>query len=422
MVTTPEAIDVHLYGVHIATVTPGDTIRNPRRLQWVWTDQAATRWGVGSEVVSHSLPIRQREKGLDARATVFIDGLLPEGELRTRRAMDLGIDPDDTFGLFSRCGVDTAGAITVTAAGETPAPRSIRPGPALNPDELSRRLREAGAGRFRDELTSISLAGLVPKIGVVRDAAGAWRLPGPGQPSTGIIKEAHSATSTAADVVDTEALCLDLGRRCRVTDVDAEILDLGDVRAIAVRRYDRLGDGTRIHQEDLAQALGLATDNPEGKFQRGRAMPSWRHAAEVLRSGGGPLSPLARLVTFSFLVGNTDHHAKNTSFIRHENGTVRLASAYDIAAHLHHPGQHTFALDIAGERDAETVTIDHVVEEITSWEVPHARAVDAARDVVVDLSAALVDVDRRLHPGVPTSGWQVIESRMNDAMARLGSS
>ena len=133
----------------------------------------------------------------------------------------------------------------------------------------------------------------------------------------------------AADVVDTEALCLDLGRRCGVTTVEAEILDLGDSRALAVRRFDRGLSGSRRHQEDLAQALGIATGDPERKFQRGRERPSWRLAADVLRTSGGQLSPLARLVTFSYLVGNSDHHAKNTSFQRYADGRVAVAPAYD---------------------------------------------------------------------------------------------
>lgn len=127
------------------------------------------------------------------------------------------------------------------------------------------------------------------------------------------------------------------------------------------------------------------------------------------------LSPLARLVTFSFLVGNTDHHAKNTSFLRYENGEVRLAPAYDIGAHLHHRGPHRFALDIAGRRDVEDVTVLHVVDEIVSWNVDRDRAVAAVVDVAADLRAALGDVDRSRHPGVSRTAWTLLDSRSDDA-------
>ncbi|MCA0438201.1 MAG: HipA domain-containing protein [Actinobacteria bacterium] len=419
MVSTPAALDLFLYGVRVAIVTRAASPRVMGRLHWEWTGDAVRRWGIGSRVVSHSLPIGTSDKGLDVRATAFVDGLLPEGDLRTRRAIDLGVDPEDSYALLHRCGVDTAGALVAVPAGTAPREAPTAYGDVLDDPDLAQLLHDAGRGQLRDVLTSISLAGLVPKIGVVRDDTGAWRLPSPGQPSTWIVKLAHPRESSAADVVDTEALCLDLGRRCGVTGVDAEILELGSTRAIALRRYDRLADGSRLHQEDLAQALSLATRDPERKFQRGRTLPSWAHAAGVLREGGGLLSPLARLLTFSFLVGNTDHHAKNIGFLRYVDGTVRLASAYDVAAHLHHPGPHWFALDVAGRRDAAEVTIGDVLAEVTAWGIDAVRARAAVVDVIVALQSALTQVDRRAHPGVPPEAWGLLTDRVDEAAAFL---
>lgn len=97
MVTTPDALDVSLYGTHIAVVSRTRSTRLPGRLRWRWTPQAAQRWGVGAQVVSHGLPVQlPGESPSEARVAAFADGLLPEGELRTRRAVELGIDPDDT--------------------------------------------------------------------------------------------------------------------------------------------------------------------------------------------------------------------------------------------------------------------------------------------------------------------------------------
>lgn len=140
----------------------------------------------------------------------------------------------------------------------------------------------------------------------------------------------------------------------------------------------------------------------------------------MLRVGAGPLSPLARLVTFSFLVGNTDHHAKNTSFLRHPDGRVTLAPAYDIAAHLHHPGPHHSALDLAGRSDFDELTVDHVADEVTSWGVPPAAARDAVADVTADLRRALRDVDRTRHSGVGQVAWRVLDERVVEAARALG--
>ncbi len=407
---TPDALDVYLYGTHVAVVTRSGSTRLPGRPVWSWTASAADRWGLGARVVSHSLPVQAPgERPPEARVASFVDGLLPEGELRTRRASELGIDPDDTYALWHRTGLDTAGALVVTAHGEPlPEPAGV-PAP-IELADIAVHLTEAGGGRLHGTLTSISLAGLVPKIGLIRDGAG-WAVPAPGQPSTWIVKAAHPAGSPVADVVDTEALCLDLGRRAGVTTVEAEVLDLGDTRAIAVQRYDRVDQG-RLHQEDLAQAIGLATADPERKFQRGRRLPSWRHAAEVVRAGGGALSRLARLVTFSYLVGNSDHHAKNTSFVRFADGSVSVAPAYDIAAHLHHPGAHVAALDLAGKRRFDELTLADVADEIASWGVPMEAARAAVDDVLADLRRALAEVDRDLHAGVPPAAWRTLERRV----------
>ncbi|GAB48517.1 type II toxin-antitoxin system HipA family toxin [Mobilicoccus pelagius] len=416
-----DVLDVVLYGTHVAEVRRG---REPHRLDWTWTADAAARWGVGARVVGHAAPVGEPGARLhDLRAGVVVAGLLPEGQARLHYAVNAGIDPDDTFAMLRRYGRDTAGALDFV-------PRTGRPGdPAAEPvplgDAQVRELLErAGSSRRDGGLTSISLAGLVPKIALRRAADGSWWQPPPGIPSTWILKVAHPVGSDAADVVDTEAACLDLGRRVGVTTVQAEVIEVDGLRAIAVSRYDRMPDGrsgvARLHQEDLAQALGLNTADPARKFQRGRTIPSWRAASDVIRAGRGRLSPLARLVAFSWLVGNSDHHAKNTSFLRHADGRVDVAPAYDVAAHLHHPGAHRTALDLAGESDFDALTVAHVVDEVASWGVPGDAARAAVVDVVTDLTDALARIDRGRHPGVTPGAWTVLDDRVARAAGELG--
>lgn len=90
-------------------------------------------------------------------------------------------------------------------------------------------------------------------------------------------------------------------------------------------RYDRVETVKgirRLHQEDLAQAVGINTNDPVRKFQRGNLAPSLHSAAQVLRGGGSEPDRLLALVTFNHLIGNTDFHAKNISFLRHADGTA----------------------------------------------------------------------------------------------------
>lgn len=411
-----DGLVVELYGTRVAHVRPGTS---PGRLAWEWTADAFARWGRGARVVGHLLPLDDGPS--DLVAGVFADGLLPEGAGRLHYAVNAGIDPEDTFGLLARYGRDTAGALEFIP--DTPRdPLPAGEGMRLGDSQVRELLEEAASSGRSGGLTSISLAGLVPKVALDRAPDGTWLRTALGGPSTWILKVAHPAESAAADVVDTEAACLDLGRRVGVTTIDGRVVEVDGLRAIAVSRYDRFRrDGAvhRIHQEDFAQMLGLNTSDPLRKFQRGRGFPSWREAARRLRIDGAPLSPLARLVVFSFLVGNTDHHAKNTSVLRHPDGRVSLAPAYDIAVHLHHRGAHRTAFDLAGSSDLATLTIGDVVEEVTSWDIPRPAALAAAQDVTDGLRDALAAVDRASHPGVTPHVWRLLEDRVSEAAGRL---
>ncbi|WP_237700665.1 type II toxin-antitoxin system HipA family toxin [Janibacter sp. HTCC2649] len=260
---------------------------------------------------------------------------------------------------------------------------------------------------------------MVPKITLHRER-GSWQACKDGAPSTWILKRGGQLTEIGGDIIDTEVACLALARAVELTTVDAEVVTYGEVRGIAVSRYDRNGQLGREHQEDLAQAIGLNTSDPNRKFQWGSAMPSLRDAANVLRDGGANQDPLLRLVTFSLLIGNTDLHAKNISYLRHADGSVELSPAYDVAMHLHHrPDDRRNALDINGKFLIDALTIDDVVAEGMSWGLPAVRARRVVADTVEAVRAALAGIDRSTHPNVSAEAWAVVDRRVQEATDRL---
>ncbi|UJH70403.1 type II toxin-antitoxin system HipA family toxin [Ornithinimicrobium sp. INDO-MA30-4] len=410
-------LQVWLYGDQVATVAPHPD--RVDRITWRWTAAALQRWGSQSRIVSNILPITATSRrDTDVRATTFIQGLLPEGEARVHYAVAAGVEPDDIYGFLTHYGQDTAGGLSFVANRPTLSTSKDR---SLTDGDIAARLKQVTSRAAGATLQSTSLAGMVPKIGLNRIGA-EWLAPGPGNLSTWILKVGHPEGSPAADVIDTEALCLDLARALGLTTVEAQVHRFEDMRAIAVSRYDRVvhdGIVTGLHQEDLAQAIGLSTLDPARKFQRGARMPSWSHAASVLKTSGSGVAPLAKLVAFSYLVGNTDHHAKNTSFLRPPTGSVRLAPAYDIAAHLHHEGSHLSALDLAGERSFDRLTTSHVTDEISSWGVPASDAAALVANVAQSLGRALADIDRAHHPGVPLAAWDMLMERSGSALSSL---
>lgn len=409
-----ELLDVWLYGTMIAQLREN----RQGRIELSWTSDAVERWWPGARLLSAKLAIGTTP--VPALVTAYLDGLLPEGNARVNHALTAGVAPDDTYALVRKYGRDTPGAAIFVPAGSGDPTNAGHYEP-MGVDQVAERLRRADEHQpaSPEQTTeSSTLPGMVPKITVHRDAGQWWSCKG-GAPSTWILKRAEALSSGISDIIDTEVACLALARRLALTTIDAEVLDFGDVRAIAVSRYDRdpAHDHARVHQEDLAQALGLNTADPNRKFQCGAKLPSLREAARVLLLDGGNPDALLRLVTFSLLVGNTDMHAKNISFLRHPDGRVELSPAYDIAMHLHHARHNRrFALDLNSRHRMDQLAIGDVIAEAAAWGLPERRARRVVMDTTRGLAEALEALDRSAHPGVSAAAWAVVEQRTEAAL------
>jgi serine/threonine-protein kinase HipA len=408
-----QRLDVWLYGTKTATITE----RVDRRFSLAWADDAVDRWGPGARLLSAKLPLG--DQPVPPIVKNYLDGLLPEGNARVNHALSAGVPPDDTLALIRKYGRDTPGAAMFVPEGASDPTQDGRY-EAISLDEVAERLSRADEHSPSDlhRITgeSSTLPGMVPKITLHREGQ-QWYACKDGMASTWIIKRASAPDTGLADVVDTEVACLALARAIGLTTIEAEIIEHDGARAIAVSRYDRHAEGyQRIHQEDLAQAIGLNTQDPNRKFQWGSRMPSLQHAADALRLDGGNPDNLLRLAAFSLLVGNTDLHAKNISFIRHPDGRATLSPAYDIAMHMHHPRDNRrFALDINGKHVIDQISIDDLVAEGRSWGLPERRARAVVEETTTGLAAALSDLDRNAHPGVPSGAWDVVDERVMTA-------
>lgn len=407
-------LDVWLYGTRIATVAE----RNDR-LSLAWHPEAVERWGPGARLLSAKLDIGAEP--VSSLIKAYLDGLLPEGNARVNHALGAGMAPDDTFGLIHAFGRDTPGAAIFVPTG-APDPTTAGTYSPITSDDVARRLLLADQYWPADSTTiteSSTLPGMVPKVTLHRDRH-AWFSCQGGAASTWILKRGSDQQSGFRDVIDTEVASLSLARQLGLTTIDVEVLELDTVRAIAVSRYDRTPQLKRIHQEDLAQATGLNTQDPNRKFQWGKGLPSLKQAAAVLQLDGANPDTLLRLVTFSFLLGNTDMHAKNISFLRLADGRVQLSPAYDIAMRLHHHRDNrTFALDINGEFLVTEITIDDVVAEALTWGIPAKRARRVIADLAFRLREALDAIDRSEHPGVSPEAWRVVTQRTQTAVDQL---
>lgn len=288
--------------------------------------------------LSTSLP-KQAETFRRRSCRPFFSGLLPEEGQREAVARALGISSNNDFALLSALGGDVAGALTLWPEGEPPPeiPASETTAPLDDDaliallDELPKRPLLAGRHGLR-----LSLAGAQSKLPVVL-VDGAIALPGPGQPTTHILKppiERFSATT------ENEAFAMTLAAEVGLSVARVQPRVMAGRRFLLIERYDRAKNAAcgivRLHQEDFCQALGIP---PERKYAAERG-PTFKTGFELLRRiATRPAVEVLKLLDaaiFNLIVGNADAHGKNYSLLYGADG-VTLAPLYDLLSTVAYP-------------------------------------------------------------------------------------
>jgi serine/threonine-protein kinase HipA len=319
-------------------------------------------------LLSLSLPVR-REPYSAEETNPFLSGLLPEGAVRSALARRWRLAENDVFGLLTIAGRDCAGAVAFVPEEKVTAGEgeSVR---WLDESELEHLLDELPIRPLGDEPEQgirISLAGAQEKLVVVLGQDGRVGLPRGDTPSTHILKPGPSLRTRGGrpafpDLVVNEAFCLTLARRCGIEAATPALRRVGTEEVLVVERFDRRTEGGRVlrlHQEDVCQALGI---DPQRKYQADGG-PSAADVIRLLRTRSARaaqdvLAFIDRLV-LAITIGNADAHAKNYSLLL-DQGTVRLAPAYDLICTAVYPGiSGTLAMAIGDQYQADQVTPRH---------------------------------------------------------------
>ncbi|WP_428263156.1 type II toxin-antitoxin system HipA family toxin [Haliangium sp.] len=284
----------------------------------------------------------------------FFSNLLPEGTLRRLVARDAGVNEAREFYLLAHLGDDLPGAVRAL-----PLTELDRADIALStPDHDA----DAALGlRF-------SLAGMQLKFSMLRRGRG-LTLPAHGQGGDWIVK---LPDSRIPDVPEIEYATMQWARAADIDTPDCELVPMSQLgglppsaaslkgQALAVRRFDRPDDGSRIHQEDFAQVLGL---RPGERYKK----HNYETIGAIILEVAGPAdfeAYVSRLV-FMVLSGNADAHHKNWS-LRYPDGVrARLAPAYDqvaVVVYVDDGGlerrlDDLLALNLAGSKHFEDVSL-----------------------------------------------------------------
>ena len=312
--TESNYLDVRLHGQGIGKLRKTDD-------SLVFTYEQQYLDQAGATALSARLPLKAgpspwREAGK------WFDGLLPEGAMRVRIARQAEAVTMSTYSMLRAIGAECAGAVEVRVPEQHGTGRKEK----ASTEEIENYIRQMEwfpLGTGKKNLT-LSLAGAQAKFVLVKEGNG-WSWPLGGYVSTHIVKPEQEMFP---GVVENEHACMELAQRAGLRTARTEIAQFGAYKALVIERFDRQENGSRIHQEDFAQALGTY-----GKYQK-YGGPSLKEC--FTRSGVGGWE-LWDQVMFAWLVGDEDKHAKNFSVQYPKGQAPRLAPIYDQVCTLAYP-------------------------------------------------------------------------------------
>ena len=295
----------------------------------LWSFQYAANWLGNPQrfALSPHLPLSAQAllDGASQRPVQwYFDNLLPEENQRVLLAKDARLDAADAFGLLAWYGAESAGSVTLLPP--EAAPQTAEPLRPLPDDALQARIRQLPrAPLTHAAIKRMSLAGAQHKLAVVLQD-GALFEPAGATPSTHILKPDHPDADYPHSVIN-EWFVMRLSRRLGL-DVPEVHRRYVPSPVYLIDRFDRVAAAQgwqRRHAIDACQLLGL---DRSFKYSQG-STESLAALASACRSPAVARPRLFGWLVFNVLVGNSDAHLKNLSFLVSHEG-VQLAPFYDL--------------------------------------------------------------------------------------------
>ena len=254
----------------------------------------------------------------------------PESELRRRLCARHGLRDGQSFALMRALGRDLIGAVELreenaaSGAPEHDAAREDRSAEMLGDDDPSNRLSALTGMQLKFSMSMVNERLTLPARGrgaqwIVKIARGDYEE----------LAEVETATMSWA-----RASGFDVPAHFQVPVSELDGIPEGWVSgvapAFAIRRFDRREDGSRVHQEDLCQALALRPAEKYGDRKGVTFDGAIRLVVDACGDDDG--HEFARRIGFMIASGNTDAHLKNWSLLWGERSRPTLTPCYDLVA------------------------------------------------------------------------------------------
>lgn len=396
------------------------------------------RWSTSTEAhsLSISMPFTQAHHPQKV-VSPYLWNLLPENPAVLHRwAQQYHVSEANPFKLLSYVGADVPGAAQFVPAERGEEIQSDRGETVhwMSDAEFAERLQQLGtdaaAMRRPADVGKMSLPGAQAKTAYYYDAQrGRWGVPGGRTPTTHIIKPSIPGFR---GLVENEHLCMDIASRLGMPAANSYVLTAQQTYLV-VERYDRLPPRPgsafveRIHQEDVCQALGLM---PARKYQEDGGPGIAQIVALIRRVSAEPELDVDRFLQaniFNWLIGGTDAHAKNYSFLISAGDEVRLAPLYDLSSQLPYP-------DLVAQRVSMKIGDHYETSRINvaDWrKLAHNCGLEEERilGMIRDLGGALPDhisaarrqaVSDGLQQKVVASLAKLLTSHVSERTANIG--
>lgn len=382
----------------------------------LWSFQYAAGWLADplSFPLSPHLPLTTEPllDGASKRPVQWYFGnLLPEEGQRVLLAGDAKLDAADAFGLLAWYGAESAGSVTLLPP--EAAPHMAEPLRPLPDDALEARIRQLPkAPLTHAAIKRMSLAGAQHKLAVVLQD-GALFEPAGATPSAHILKPDHSDEDYPHSVIN-EWFVMRLAKRLGL-DVPHVHRRYVPSPVYLIDRFDRISDDQgwqRRHVIDACQLLGL---DRSFKYSQG-SMESLAALANACRSPAVARARLFGWLVFNVLVGNSDAHLKNLSFLISHEG-VQLAPFYDLLSVATYdsaafdkkgwPAQTQLAWPILGVRHFSDINRDLLLEAGASLNL----AKGTAQRLLENLRSRAVQEAEALYAEVEAENAQIANAR-----------
>ena len=354
--TNKHAIDVFFAAEPVGTLAVDSQLKMNFRYH--------PHWLASGFAISLSLPLA--DVIYERPAHNFFAGLLPEGDYRRFIETLYKVSPDNDYSLLCAIGGDCAGALTIGS----PVTAEDAFYQVLDDVTLKDVIKTEGRSAFSKQLR-LSLAGAQGKLPIHYEK-GIFSLPFNGAASSHIIKF-NKTSGEFPCLVENEFLMNRLAFHSGLSVVNCQLVVIGGRRVLICERYDRQRDGanwlSRIHQEDICQALGYS------------------HKMKYEKEGGPTLAVCGKLIKrlhladfasfidwilFQFLFSCADGHGKNLSLLYTKPLAPRLAPFYDLICTRAYPKlDRALAMAIGDEYDPDLISARHMRTLASSLEVTY---------------------------------------------------